>query len=364
MEEVRAMFAYLALAPTGHPHDQMVAYLASVLRGYNPHWSASSLEAMRQSSKVTLGPTEYQASDRGSPIDIQKSPVIIPLTCEATGLYITAFIDGHPMKLLLDTGAGESITLTPQAARRLLLLRLGTSTISGTQGSEQSTDYVAKNLQLGRLRWSSVPIRTVDVGSSDGILGVGFLGHYVVSLDLAHQVIRLTASAEAPLAGTSRQSLHFHEYQQGVMFPAQVGGQDVWAELDTGSASTTASKRIAEALAENLPAGAVERAVSTDKSGIGKTSTKISRLRLDHPFDMVWGRKPLQVGLTVPELEGGSFLDDEISPRLDFEVGMLVGVSSLRAFQQVIIDYKHQSLFFDRHIEDMRVSPVTVTTPP
>lgn len=148
------------------------------------------------------------------------------------------------------------------------------------------------------------------------------------------------------------------------MFPAQVGGQDVWAELDTGSASTTASKRIAEALAENLPAGAVERAVSTDKSGIGKTSTKISRLRLDHPFDMVWGQKPLQVGLTVPELEGGSFLDDEISPRLDFEVGMLVGVLSLRAFQQVIIDYKHQSLFFDRSIVESLEKPVTVTTPP
>ena len=79
---------------------------------------------------------------------------------------------------------------------------------------------------------------------------------------------------------------------------------------------------------------------------------------------MVWGQKPLQVGLTVPELEGGSFLDDEISPRLDFEVGMLVGVLSLRAFQQVIIDYKHQSLFFDRSIVESLEKPVTVTTPP
>ena len=42
---------------------------------------------------------------------------------------------------------------------------------------------------------------------------------------------------------------------------------------------------------------------------------------------------------------------------------MLVGMSYLLAFQQVTIDYTHQTLFFDRRITDSLEKPTPVTSP-
>ncbi len=220
-DEAKATFAYLALSPTGHPHDQIVAGLKSFIIGHNLHRNASA-----KSFEADYSQTAHQVLNHHSPKDVQKSLVVIPLTSEDTGLFVTAVIDGHPMKLLLDTGA-DDITLTRQAAGRLSLAPQGTSTVSGVQGSEQSTDYLAKTLQLGPLRWTSIPLQTASIGHGDGVLGIDLLRHYVVCLDLAHHAMRLTTSAEAPLAGNSRQRLRFREYETKIMFPAQVGGQNV-----------------------------------------------------------------------------------------------------------------------------------------
>ena len=51
--------------------------------------------------------------------------------------------------------------------------------------------------------------------------------------------------------------------------------------------------------------------------------------------------------LTQDGLIGRSFLDHQISPSMDFEVGMMLGIPVLSQHSRVTIDYPHRLLSFE-----------------
>ena len=51
--------------------------------------------------------------------------------------------------------------------------------------------------------------------------------------------------------------------------------------------------------------------------------------------------------LTQDGLIGRSFLDHEVSPSMDFEIGMMLGIPLLSQHSRVTIDYPHRLLTFE-----------------
>ena len=105
-------------------------------------------------------------------------------------LLIGADIQGKPIRLMLDTGAGETILFKPHRRRGIALSRLrGTKTIRTAQGTARLSRIRLFDVTLGSASWQRFPAFLMDrpdprYGALDGVLGLPSLSPRRLDLDL------------------------------------------------------------------------------------------------------------------------------------------------------------------------------------
>lgn len=132
----------------------------------------------------------------------------LPFTVEAGEIVLPATVNGHPLRLLLDSGAGGSF-VTAQAAQAAGITAQGDLQALGYGGASATGVATAATMEVGnavRLRRQSLVVikdRNVakllsDRGHVDGALGYELFTRFVVQVDYPRHTLTLTDPAAPP----------------------------------------------------------------------------------------------------------------------------------------------------------------------
>lgn len=128
----------------------------------------------------------------------------LPLQRGFDQFFTTIGINGHDVRMLLDTGSFENVLTAGTAARLGLRPDLDHSgAIVGIGGEEATASVLANDVQLGRMRGKQLRFATVRSMPilqglrPDGILGMNFLADFDMDIDLPGRDISLFRATKA-----------------------------------------------------------------------------------------------------------------------------------------------------------------------
>ena len=128
-------------------------------------------------------------------------------TRSGTTWIADALIEGHPARLLVDTGAAYGDLFRDSVVGRALVGRDKSNTTMVTAGStldaERISDITVRlgEVQRSKLRWTLVPSQGKPVCPYDGVLGIDVLRSCVVAFDgqtMSGRCPEMTETAEPP----------------------------------------------------------------------------------------------------------------------------------------------------------------------
>ena len=338
-EKQAATAGYLKLNPQGQPHDRQIERLRDFL---------ANADAYRRG--FAGDPAFQQVGADGKTTGAKPAAGAAQLKIEFVGDYAVfpVTINDKKFRLLFDTGAGD-LLLTQSAARRLNLPTIAQSFLRGVSGRERTSVLKADKMGLGALTYRSIPIATLNFSPSatDGILGGSTLDDCVITLDYtsASATLGPAAAAPAPLPGDHTLTLPFRLYREHLFIPVQLNSVPVWAMLDTGAEQSFFPLRLATLQLKAVPKEDYRTGFYSERSGIGDTNRRVSYIYSRDQSTVTLSQEP-PLSISADTL-GQSILDKEVSPEYDFEIGMLLGVSSFTYAQRVTFDYPHRLLTFE-----------------
>ncbi len=159
----------------------------------------------------------------------------------------TASLNGHPVKMVVDTGAFGTMLFEPAAKRLGLTLRQTGMTAYGIGGETQVYSARVKEFGLGGLTEENADLAVSGYVSGDtvGMIGALFLMQADLEFDLPHGKIRFFK----PVDCQSDEVVYWGEgYAVAPMTPmpndeivvtVRVNGQPIVTELDSGTSSST-----------------------------------------------------------------------------------------------------------------------------
>jgi len=217
---------------------------------------------------------------RGLP-DQRNGPLrVSTLPHDADDWSVPVSINGSPAMFLFDTGAWISVISEPEATRLGLEIRAGSGTIGDSSGKGFRTrTAVAKNLQLGAMRFQDVSFAVVPNKEPFGILGF--------QIWLAVRRVKWSNRGTWELAGRS-----------GVVDPAprnvvfsgnhlllatSVEGMRVFGMVDTGAMDTDLNENFAEQFPALAQSGTRE---AHEITGLGGTASFASITVPEVPFQI------------------------------------------------------------------------------
>jgi len=342
-EKEAAATAYLKLNPSGQPHNRRI----EALRDFQ-----ANADAYRRSFGADPAFQQVKGGDKSG----GKTGNTAQLKFEFVGDYAVfpVTVAGKKFRLLFDTGAGD-LVLTRGAARRLSLPVVAHSFLRGISGRQPTEVLKADTLTLGGLTYRSIPVETIPFSpaASDGLLGGSTLDDCVITLDYTSGSATLgpAAAPPAPLPGDRLLTLPFRVYREHLFIALQINTVPIWAMLDTGADQSVFSLRLATQQLAGVPKDQYHMGSFSDRSGIGDTARQINYIFSRDQSSITLSQTP-PVSVTT-ETFGESFLDQEVSPTYDFEIGMLFGASSFTYAQRVTFDYPHKRLTFEYADPDM-----------
>lgn len=244
--------------------------------------------------------------------------------------------DEGPFRFMIDTGA-QATVLSRALADRLELFERRSATLVGMASRMSVETTVVENLGLGSRRFhiQTAPlVEGVYIGGADGILGVDSLQNQRVLLDFVKEEI-MVADAEA-LGGnrgyeiivTARRRLG-----QLIITRAKLEGIPVSVIIDTGAQGSIGNLALLERLRSRRAVGEV---ILTDingqqLAGPAKIARELSvdRVTLKN-FPVLFADSPPFHGLGLAD-----------------EPALILGMSELKLFRRVAIDFRSGKILFD-----------------
>ena len=180
-----------------------------------------------------------------------------PVRIVNNSLFVNGAINGHPIYVLIDTGALQSF-IARSAARRLGLPLLETEGLaSGVGGISRVGIAHLGEFKVGdttRQNWQVTAVGEQDLGSVAFALGWDFLGQADVEFDLGNNAIRLHVAKDCrkgvSLAywardGAGETRMEWDSWDQRVALSVRINGETVRALLDSGASVSIVDLRYA-----------------------------------------------------------------------------------------------------------------------
>ena len=183
-----------------------LAMLRSALAIYDPDSREAKALRAHISSDEALGEKKVRKLTSGYHAYQMKMVELMdgPRHLRGYGLRVS-FNGGHPVTLLLDTGAG-GIAISPRAAEKFGLQQMGTEAGEargiGDREARSSYRYVASSVKVGDLEWEDYPLSVFDTAKSpdfDGLIGVNAFSRFLVTLDFPNRAMELMPFAKENL---------------------------------------------------------------------------------------------------------------------------------------------------------------------
>lgn len=215
-----------------------------------------------------------------------------PLETGNNLLFVTAGIGGHPVRLLVDTGA-ERTVLTETAVARLGLPKdpQHMTRSVGIGGSSANWDVIVPGLTLGDTRF---PIHHVAVGNfaidhtggppADGLLGADLLLAFELDIDepehrLTIYRLRRCADATPPWQHPWIEIKGLDARRDRLLVPIELDGVNGMAILDTGAQATTVSMALARRTGLTGPLLASDRIIMAHGAAPEPVAVHVHRFR-------------------------------------------------------------------------------------
>ncbi len=283
--------------------------------------------------------------------------VTIPIEVDRTNsrVYVAADLDGHKVRLILDTGGGPMVALNGLAGKELALQGQFADSMNGVQGDEPVTISLAQRLMLGPLMLGGVNV-VLDHDLSprdDCTLGTEIFLHYRVTLDFAAKTMTLSRGGVSAAAVKDSLSVPFREDAGKLYIPVRALGRSVWAMLDSGSDGNEMALSLAKSAAAQFPAGGSKELTLDGKIGAGDPKSKVNAL----VFEV-----PLPITLDTPQADalpegfkfgtasqfGASFLEESIDKSHKIPATVKLGLPFFLQFRRVTIDYPNHLLTLEQ----------------
>ena len=150
------------------------------------------------------------------------------------GIGLSAKLNGHNVRLLLDTGAG-GIMVGRKVAEKAGLARISSGHYGGIGDKGLQTGYtaVADSIRVGELEFHDCVVSVSDkrsLADEDGLIGAEVFGAYLIDIDLPAMRLKLSPLPKRPEDAVAPTSLNSE------------GEEQVVAEQKEGSAAEPAAK--------------------------------------------------------------------------------------------------------------------------
>lgn len=255
--------------------------------------------------------------------------------------YCEAMINGQgPYRLIVDTGGSITLSLDDDVARELKLKSLGSASIRGITGKQESQQSLVDELQIGEITCRRVMTRTFALPdvmefAADGIIGTGLFARGRMMLDFENARLRIAASSDQPAPGSPADLRVVGDAK--LMAPIRLQDRYAVALLDSGADVAAVSPA---QLRELFP----ERKLTTlPAAGLGVGEGGSPGISLAPGVKLeIWGRtyeNYAGIGLDV--------LDSLLSPILGIQTQVLLGMPVFRDMKSCTIDYPQCRMWVD-----------------
>lgn len=96
---------------------------------------------------------------------------------EGKHFWVTAYVDGTPVRMMLDTGATNTV-LSAEDARRAGVAAEGQVDVLTARGTSRAATATIRRLAIGGATFHALPAVIVDRGGRDSLLGAEALGRF------------------------------------------------------------------------------------------------------------------------------------------------------------------------------------------
>jgi predicted aspartyl protease len=251
-------------------------------------------------------------------------------------LTVPVTIDGEgPFDFMVDTGA-QATVISDELAQQLQLFERSNATLVGMASRRPIETVAVDDIEVGSRNFSvaTAPIVTkANIGSADGILGLDSLQDQRVLIDFDKNSISV-ADAQT-LGGNSGYEIIVkarRQLGQLIITQAYIGGVKVAVLVDTGAQGTIGNM----ALLRKIRSSEHSTTELTDINGVKLGGS----VRIARTLDI--GRARM-ANLPVFFAESPTFH----ALGLDDEPALVLGMSELRLFRRVAIDFKSKRVLFD-----------------
>jgi hypothetical protein len=247
--------------------------------------------------------------------------------------YCLATINGAgPYRLIVDTGGSITLALDDDIARELKLKSLGSASIRGISGKQDSEQALVKELRIGTIACRRVMTRTLALPdmiatATDGIVGTGVFARGRMTLDFAHARLEVAPTSNQPARG-NRAAVRIVGDAK-LLAPIKLESEGAVALLDSGADVAAVSPT---ALKELFPDRDL---TSIPAAGLGVGEGDAAGVMLAPGVKLeLWGRtfdNYSGLGLDV--------LDTLLGPILGVQTHVLLGMPVFREMRSLTIDY-------------------------
>ena len=277
------------------------------------------------------------------PINLIKShgSADMPMNTAVRLPYCMAMINGQgPYRLIVDTGGSITLCLDDDIAQEIGLKSLGTASIRGISGKQDSEQTLVEELQIGDISCQRVMTRTFALPdlitmTADGIIGTGVFNRGRMQLDFENA--RLVVSPSSTEAAPGKQVDVRIVGDAKLMAPIKLQDQYAIALLDSG-ADVAAVSPIA--LKQLFPDHNLQ-SIAAAGMGVGEGAAAGIALAPGVKLEF-WGRtfeNYSGIGLDV--------LDTLLSPILGIQTQVLLGMPVFREMNNWTIDYPTRKMWVE-----------------
>lgn len=256
-------------------------------------------------------------------------------------MTVPVSIDGQgPFNFVVDTGA-ERTVLSEELANTLGLGRTGTAEVHSISGAQRFQTVTVPSLSV-----TSTPVRNVQAPllkrgnlGAEGLLGIDSLQSKAILIDFAQQKIMVTPASKAPELNADEGDTIVIRARSRlgrlILADAAVGQRKIAVVIDTGAEHSVGNLAMRKAAVKRGKALLLIPTTLQDVAG-GTVPAEIAVVN-----DMRLGSVTL-TGMPI------AFADLPVFRQLglDKRPAMLLGMNTLRAFNQVAVDFATKKVRF------------------